>query len=72
MSAALAVRFVVQGGPRGGLVARGIDEELLIEAPSLSALEREARELVRRELGADRQVVLLLGARPPRGPSRPR
>jgi hypothetical protein len=55
------VRFIVGPSHRGGLEARGIDTDLLIEAPSLAALERMAEERVRAVLGADRGVALLLG-----------
>jgi hypothetical protein len=55
------VRFIVGPSRRGGLEARGIDADLLIEAPSLAALERMAQERVRALLGADRGVALLLG-----------
>ncbi len=56
------VRFLIEASGEGSLVARGIDIELSIEAPSLTALEREVRERVRAELGADREVSLLVGA----------
>jgi hypothetical protein len=59
---AQAVRFLVEASRGGGLVARGIDVEMLVEAPSLAELERKTEERVREQLGADRGVCLLLGA----------
>jgi hypothetical protein len=60
---------MVEAGICARLAARGIDVSAYLEASSLSALEREARELTRQLCGADFEVVLLLGApEPPRGP----
>jgi CheY-like chemotaxis protein len=58
---ARSVRFFVEAACPAGLAARGIDADMLLEAPDLTALARMAEERVREQLGADRGISLLLG-----------
>jgi hypothetical protein len=62
-SSAPPLRFLVEIVARGRLIARAIDVDLSVAAARLSDLERLARERTRALSGADRGVLLLVGAR---------